>query len=153
MITRHQDKKTRFIQLATCQYTAKQPFILMTKTKKNWNEFSLRPPDKEVRRILKGQLFNCLRNLQASDGRFQGLQQTMNNVLFALKRNKIYPSSGLSMIVHVNVVLNRTVVDNDGNVSTTCAGVIFRDKVSCITSLEGIKLGYWPDWSIKSQCY
>ena len=66
----------------------------------------------------------------------------MNNVLFALKRNKIYPSSGLSMIVHVNVVLNRTVVDNDGDVSTTCAGVIFRDKVSCITSLNGMKLGY-----------
>ena len=127
MITRHEDKKTRFIQLSTCQHTAKQSFILMTKLK-NLNEFSLRPPDKEVGRILVGQLFNCLRNLQASDGRFQGLQQTMNNVLFALKRNKIYPSSRLSMIVQVNLVLNRTVVDNDGDVSTTCAGVIFRDN-------------------------
>ena len=67
----------------------------------------------------------------------------MNNVLFALKRNKIYPSSRLSMIVQVNLVLNRTVVDNDGNVSTTCAGVTFRDNVSCITSVDGIKLsGY-----------
>ena len=46
------------------------------------------------------------------------------------------------MIVHVNVALNRTVVDNDGDVSTTCAGVIFRDKVSCITSLDGMKLSY-----------
>ena len=44
------------------------------------------------------------------------------------------------MIVQVNVVLNRNNVDNDGDVSTTCAGVIFRDKVSCITSLDGIKL-------------
>ena len=47
------------------------------------------------------------------------------------------------MMVQVNVVLNRTVVDNDGDVSTTCAIVIFRDKVSCITSVDGIKLsGY-----------
>ena len=34
------------------------------------------------------------------------------------------------MIVWVNVVLNRTV-------STTCAVVIFRVKVSCITSVDG----------------
>ena len=46
------------------------------------------------------------------------------------------------MIVHVNVVLNRTVVDNEGDVSTTCAGVIFREKVSCITLLDSMKLGY-----------
>ena len=46
------------------------------------------------------------------------------------------------MMVQVNVVLNRTVVDDDGDVSTTCA-IIFRDKVSCITSVDGIKLsGY-----------
>ena len=36
------------------------------------------------------------------------------------------------MIVPVNVVLNRT------DVLTTCAVVIFRLKVSCITSADGI---------------
>ena len=41
------------------------------------------------------------------------------------------------MNVRVNVVLNRTVVVV---VSTTCAVVIFRVKVSCITSVDGIKL-------------
>ena len=40
------------------------------------------------------------------------------------------------MIVRVNVVLNRTVTD----VSTTCAEVIFRVKVSCITKVDGIIL-------------
>ena len=44
--------------------------------------------------------------------------------------------STLSLIVRVNVVLNRTVTD----VSTTCAVVIFRVKVSCITSVDGIIL-------------
>ena len=38
--------------------------------------------------------------------------------------------SRLSMIVWVNVVLNRTV-------STTCVVVIFRAQVSCITSVDG----------------
>ena len=47
------------------------------------------------------------------------------------------------MIVRVNVVLNRTVVDvtdvtDVTDVSTTCAVVIFRVKVSCITSVDGI---------------
>ena len=46
------------------------------------------------------------------------------------------------MIVQVNVVLNRTVVDNDGDVSTTCA-ISSSETVSCITSVDGIKLsGY-----------
>ena len=45
--------------------------------------------------------------------------------------------SRLSLIVRVNVVLNRTVVVD---VSTTCAVVIFRVKVSCITSVDGIIL-------------
>ena len=45
------------------------------------------------------------------------------------------------MIVRVNVVVNRTVVVD--NVLTTCAVVIFRVKVSCITSVDGIKL-----WSL-----
>ena len=40
------------------------------------------------------------------------------------------------MIVRVNAVLNRTVID----VSTTCAVVIFTVKVSCITSVDGTKL-------------
>ena len=47
--------------------------------------------------------------------------------------------SRLSLIVRVNVVLNRTVVV-DSDVSTTCAVVIFRVKVSCITSVNGIIL-------------
>ena len=37
-----------------------------------------------------------------------------------------------------SVVLNRTVVDS-AEVSTTCV-VVFRDKVSCIMSVDGIKL-------------
>ena len=45
----------------------------------------------------------------------------------------------LSLIVRVNVVLNRTVVV-DTDVSTTCAVVIFRVKVSCVTSVDGIIL-------------
>ena len=45
--------------------------------------------------------------------------------------------SRLSLIVQVNVVLNRTVVV-DTDASTTCAVVIFRIKVSCITSVDGI---------------
>ena len=43
------------------------------------------------------------------------------------------------MIVRVNVVLNRTVSLTVTNVSKTCAVVIFRVKVSCITSIDGIK--------------
>jgi len=39
------------------------------------------------------------------------------------------------MIVRVNVVPNRNVV-----VDSDCAVVIFRVKVSCITSVDGIKL-------------
>ena len=44
--------------------------------------------------------------------------------------------SRLSMIVRVNVALKVTLTD----VSTTCAVVIFRIKVSCITSVDVIKL-------------
>ena len=44
--------------------------------------------------------------------------------------------SRLSMIVRVNAVLNVTLTD----VSTTCAVVIFTVKVSCNTSVDGIKL-------------
>ena len=44
--------------------------------------------------------------------------------------------SRLSMIVRVKIVLNVTLTD----VSTTCAVVIFRVKVSCITFVDGIKL-------------
>ena len=39
------------------------------------------------------------------------------------------------MIVRVNVVLNRTVVVTVTDVLTICAVVIFRVKVSCITSV------------------
>ena len=45
--------------------------------------------------------------------------------------------SRLSMIVRVNVVLNRNVVV-DSDISTTWAVVIFRVKVSCITPVDGI---------------
>ena len=45
----------------------------------------------------------------------------------------------LSMIVRVNVVLNRSewdcFVDSDWRFDITCAVVIFRVKVSCITSV------------------
>ena len=46
------------------------------------------------------------------------------------------------MILRVNVVLNRTVVvDSVTDVSTvTCAVVIFRVKLSCITSVDGVIL-------------
>ena len=44
------------------------------------------------------------------------------------------------MIVPMNVVLNRTVLVDVTDVSTTCAVVIFTVKVSCITSVYGVKL-------------
>ena len=50
------------------------------------------------------------------------------------------PMSRLSMIVQVNVVLNRTVVVDMTDVSTTCALDIFRVTVSCITSVDVVKL-------------
>ena len=48
--------------------------------------------------------------------------------------------SRLSLIVRVNVVLNRTVVVDRTDISSTCTVVIFRVKVSCITSVDGIIL-------------
>ena len=48
--------------------------------------------------------------------------------------------SRLSMIVRVNLVLNRNILLTVTDVSTTCAVVIFRVKVSCITPVDGIKL-------------
>ena len=48
------------------------------------------------------------------------------------------------MIVRVNEVLNRTVVvvvDSDRGFNNLCGIVIFKVKVSCITSGVGIKLG------------
>ena len=50
------------------------------------------------------------------------------------------PMSLLSMIVQVNVVLDRTVVVELTDVSTTCALVIFRVAVNCITSVDAVKL-------------
>ena len=44
------------------------------------------------------------------------------------------------MIVWVNVVLNWTVVVDSTDVLSTCAVVIFKVKVSCITSVDGIIL-------------
>ena len=49
----------------------------------------------------------------------------------------MYLLSGLIVIVWVNVVLNRMVVDD---VLTTCVVAIVRVKVSCITSVDGIIL-------------
>ena len=50
--------------------------------------------------------------------------------------------SRLSLIIRLNVVLNRTVLLllTVTDVSTTCVVVIFRVKVSCITSVDGIIL-------------
>ena len=50
------------------------------------------------------------------------------------------------MIVRVNEVVNRTVVvvvvvDSDRGFNNLCGIVIFKVKVSCITSVVGIKLG------------
>ena len=61
---------------------------------------------------------------------------------FLVSRNNIDKvKSRLSLIVRVNIVLNRTVVvDSDRRFSITCAVVIFRVKVSCITSVDGIIL-------------
>ena len=44
------------------------------------------------------------------------------------------------MIIRVNVVLNGLLLLTVTDVSTTCAVVIFRVKVSCITSVDGIIL-------------
>ena len=48
--------------------------------------------------------------------------------------------SRLSLIVQVNVVLNRTVAVDSDCVSTTCAVVIFRVKGSSILSVDGVIL-------------
>ena len=48
--------------------------------------------------------------------------------------------SRLSLIVRVNVVLNRTAVVDSDRRFYNCAVVIFRVKVSCITSVDGIIL-------------
>ena len=48
--------------------------------------------------------------------------------------------SRLRMIVRVNVVLNKTVVDSDWSFDNLCPVVIFRVKVSCITSGDGFEL-------------
>ena len=52
--------------------------------------------------------------------------------------------SRLSVIVRVDEVLNRTVVAPVTNVSTTCV-VTFRVKVSCITSVDGIRFWLYID--------
>ena len=65
---------------------------------------------------------------------------TMHNPLFFCERfePKSHFISRLSMIVRVNVVLNRTVVvDSDWRFDNL---YIFSVKVSCITSVDGIIL-------------
>ena len=49
-----------------------------------------------------------------------------------------YIISRLSLIVWVNVVLNTRLLLTVTDVSTTCAVAIFRVKMSCITSVDGI---------------
>ena len=57
--------------------------------------------------------------------------------------------SRLSLIVEVNVgLLFFTVTD----VSTTCAVVIFRVKMSLSRQLMALYSGYWSHWSITSRC-
>ena len=59
--------------------------------------------------------------------------------------------SRLSLIIRVNVVLNRTVVVDSvtvTDVSKTCKVVIFRVKVSCISSVDGIIL-WLLTWLVK----
>ena len=48
--------------------------------------------------------------------------------------------SRLSMIVWANLVINIELFLTVTDVSTTCVVVIFRVKVSCIMSVDGIKL-------------
>ena len=47
---------------------------------------------------------------------------------------------GWSSIVRVNVVLNGLLLLTVTDLSTTCAVVTFKVKVSCITSVDGIIL-------------
>ena len=60
--------------------------------------------------------------------------------LFLLEILDKYIKSGLSLIVRVNVDLNRTLLLTVTDVSTTCAVFIVRVKLSCITSVDRIKL-------------
>ena len=56
--------------------------------------------------------------------------------------SRSYFISRLRMIARVNEVLNKTVVDSDWSFDNLCPVVIFRVKVSCITSGDGIKLWF-----------
>ena len=60
--------------------------------------------------------------------------------LFLLEILDKYIKSRLSLIVRVNVDLNRTLLLTVTDVSTTCAVFIVRVKLSCITSVDRIKL-------------
>ena len=60
--------------------------------------------------------------------------------LFLLEILDKYIISRLSLIVRVNVDLNRTLLLTVTDVSTTCAVFIVRVKLSCITSVDRIKL-------------
>ena len=73
--------------------------------------------------------------LHNSTGTFRVWQKALSNDFSTeLTENSIILVR-LSMIVRVNVLPLLTVTD----VSTTCAVVIFRVKVSCIKSVDGIK--------------
>ena len=78
--------------------------------------------------ILQGSILSLVNNIHYRNlGKFYGRS-------FNFK-------SRLSLIVRVNIVLTRTMVLlTVTDVSTTCAVVIFRVKVSCITSVDGIVL-------------
>ena len=78
--------------------------------------------------ILQGSILSLVNNIHYRNlGKFYGSS-------FNFK-------SRLSLIVCVNIVLTRTMVLlTVTDVSTTCAVVVFRVKVSCITSVDGIVL-------------
>ena len=75
-----------------------------------------------------------LKDLTHTEPRFQ--KEALGNS--KMDYNSI--KSRLNLIVLVNVVLNRTVVVDSDRCFDNCAVVIFRVKVSCITSVDGIIL-------------
>ena len=59
--------------------------------------------------------------------------------------------SRLSMIVRVNVVLNRTVVDSVGRFDNLC-GSHLKSESELYTSVILLNSGHWSDRSIKLRC-
>ena len=82
-----------------------------------------------------------------------------NTVLITIGLEKLRTKwsmiSRLSMIVRVNVVLNRTVVvDSDWRFNNLCSSHLQgQSEFSVSRQLMVLNFGYWPDWSMKSRCY